>query len=397
MKLAPLLCLVLALCLFVHADGQRHRRRPAHRHGKSTKQLRGDLAAIRRRKNEVRKQLVQTKHQSKVVLGDIRVVDGRMETVQAAYEETSDHLESSKVEQRALASKLVQATAQLAATKRQVERRLKAIYMQGNGTFLSAMVGVESVGDIASRKYLMQTIAQKDHELFTRYTNLRAEVAREKSHQDSLVVRIAGLAQRQIQQKRALADVRLEKQQVLGGLRQKQGELQQMLAQFDADERQIRSEIASYIAEAMRRRSHPRAGHPGEVFLPPFHGRFMRPVNGPVISNFGMRYHPILHIYRPHNGVDFHVPAGTPIRAVAGGHVIRSYYSRSFGNVVMIDHGDLVTVYAHCSARLVSEGQNVSQGQVIGRVGATGLATGPHLHFEVHTSAGPVNPLRYLR
>ena len=92
--------------------------------------------------------------------------------------------------------------------------------------------------------------------------------------------------------------------------------------------------------------------------------------------------------------MDIAAPFGTTIRAAADGVVVFAGWRRAYGNTVIIDHGNgLATLYAHCSELLVSEGAVVRQGQPIARVGSTGLATGPHLHFEVRRYGEPVNPL----
>jgi murein DD-endopeptidase MepM/ murein hydrolase activator NlpD len=103
-----------------------------------------------------------------------------------------------------------------------------------------------------------------------------------------------------------------------------------------------------------------------------------------VSSNFNMRrFHPIMKVVRPHRGVDYSAPTGTPVYASGDGRVVESSYSRSTGNYITIQHyGEFKTRYLHLHKRSVKVGQRVSQGQTIGRVGATGLATGPHLHYE---------------
>ena len=120
------------------------------------------------------------------------------------------------------------------------------------------------------------------------------------------------------------------------------------------------------------------------------------PVDGAKItSGFGIRLHPLLGYTKMHKGVDFGVPTGTPIMAAGDGVVEKSGYNGSYGNYVRIRHGNnFGTAYAHMSriAQGIYSGKHVTQGQVIGFVGATGRATGPHLHYEVLNGSNQVNP-----
>jgi len=122
------------------------------------------------------------------------------------------------------------------------------------------------------------------------------------------------------------------------------------------------------------------------------------PTQGWLSSAFSsMRSHPILHVARPHEGIDVTAPMGTPIEAPAAGVVREAGWESGYGNTIVIDHGfGTVTKFAHASKILVREGQRVSRGQRIALVGNTGLATGPHLHYEVHVNGRPVDPLRYV-
>jgi murein DD-endopeptidase MepM/ murein hydrolase activator NlpD len=122
------------------------------------------------------------------------------------------------------------------------------------------------------------------------------------------------------------------------------------------------------------------------------------PTQGWLSSAFSsMRSHPILHVARPHEGIDVTAPMGTPIEAPAAGVVREAGWESGYGNTIVIDHGfGTVTKFAHASKIMVREGQRVSRGQRIALVGNTGLATGPHLHYEVHVNGRPVDPLRYV-
>jgi murein DD-endopeptidase MepM/ murein hydrolase activator NlpD len=129
----------------------------------------------------------------------------------------------------------------------------------------------------------------------------------------------------------------------------------------------------------------------------PLAGGLLRtPLDGARISSrFGARRHPILGYTRMHSGLDFAAPTGTPVYAAADGVVESVRFERGYGNVVRLRHqGGMRTLYAHLSrfAPGLQAGVRVRQGQTIGRVGSTGLSTGPHLHYEVHIAGRPVNP-----
>jgi murein DD-endopeptidase MepM/ murein hydrolase activator NlpD len=123
------------------------------------------------------------------------------------------------------------------------------------------------------------------------------------------------------------------------------------------------------------------------------------PVEGaPLISSpFGSRVHPVLKKKIDHEGIDFALPTASPVRAAADGVVIYVADMEAHGKTVVIDHGNgLASVYCHLSTALVEEGAKVRRGEVVARSGMTGLATGPHLHFEVRVNGKPQNPREFL-
>jgi murein DD-endopeptidase MepM/ murein hydrolase activator NlpD len=117
-----------------------------------------------------------------------------------------------------------------------------------------------------------------------------------------------------------------------------------------------------------------------------------------ITSSFkSSRLHPILDIFRAHQGVDLAANRGTPIVAPAAGRVRYVGWRIGYGITVEMEHsGEVVTLFAHCDRAMVKEGQRVNAGDVIARVGSTGLATGPHVHFEVHRAGRSVDPIRFL-
>ena len=122
----------------------------------------------------------------------------------------------------------------------------------------------------------------------------------------------------------------------------------------------------------------------------------VRPGTGPITSDYGMRAHPVTGAYKLHSGTDFGYGDGSAYAAAAG-TVTSVAYDGAYGNMVTVDHGGgTETRYAHLSGASVSSGQKVSAGQKVGNIGATGYATGPHLHFEVLIGGDFVNPLGWL-
>jgi len=122
------------------------------------------------------------------------------------------------------------------------------------------------------------------------------------------------------------------------------------------------------------------------------------PTMGFLTSKFSLiRYHPILHENRPHEGIDITAAYGTRIIAPASGRVIKVGWENGYGNMVVVDHGyGLETRYAHMSHWAVKVGQAVKRGDLLGYVGSTGLSTGPHLHYEVLRDGRAVDPLRFI-
>lgn len=122
------------------------------------------------------------------------------------------------------------------------------------------------------------------------------------------------------------------------------------------------------------------------------------PVEGKITSGYGNRRHPVSGRSDFHNGVDMAAPHGTRIRAAASGTVSFAGWMGGYGRVVIIDHGNnYETLYAHNSQVLVNEGQRVNRGSSIARIGTSGVATGPHVHFEIHQNGSHQNPMNFLR
>jgi murein DD-endopeptidase MepM/ murein hydrolase activator NlpD len=183
----------------------------------------------------------------------------------------------------------------------------------------------------------------------------------------------------------------------LDGLRHERNRIAALLkARADAARRRA---AAAAAAAAAAGSSGPVLGDSGPVHS---NGFLNYPVSGPVTSPFGWRIHPIYGYRSLHDGVDFGVACGTPIRAAAAGTVLERYFQTAWGNRVIIDHGfhhgfGLATITNHMSApAIVAPGQHVKRGQIVGYVGTTGWSTGCHLHFTVMQDGAAVDPMTWF-
>ncbi len=217
-----------------------------------------------------------------------------------------------------------------------------------------------------------------------------AEIAALEVEEDKLAAQLAAIAEAERQ-------AELERQRQAEAERQRLAEL----------ERQRQAEIQRQREEAERNNRPPPPppppvpDAPAAPSVPSGNGFLSRPTGTRITSSFGYRVHPILGYRKLHTGTDFGGPCGTPIKAAADGRVVSAGWGGGYGNFTVIAHGNvggnsLATAYAHQSRMVVSAGQNVSRGQVIGYIGTTGSSTGCHLHFETRIAGTPVDPMGYL-
>jgi murein DD-endopeptidase MepM/ murein hydrolase activator NlpD len=256
---------------------------------------------------------------------------------------------------------------------------------------------VENLNQIAAnRKRALDTLTRarwtaRDRQNDAQLAHDAAEAARAaaaRALSDSVAAQTAAR-----QAATAVQDLVRQRQQALATANQERAAV---LARYNA----LRAESARIAAELRARGA--RSGSARVRVPDPRPGAyFLMPVQGWKSSDFGMRYDPFYHVWQLHAGVDVAAGGGQPIHAAADGEVVHAGWSGGNGNYTCVSHGtyqgrNLATCYGHQSKLLVSVGQWVHRGDVIGRVGTTGASTGYHMHFEVRLDGTPVNPLRWL-
>ncbi len=336
------------------------------RYGERIKRLTREVATLRGQEAEVRARLAAKQAELDHAVGELRTARRHLAVVRARLK-------------RALTA---------------LRERLVAIYETGTPDVLSVIVGANGYDDLVDRTEYLNRIRGMDEAVVTRVRDLRDQVKRTVARLRTVKERIESARDAIAAEEQALASARAAVQHrqsaLVGARRSREAALEKIAdreQKLDGAVAEIQAELAARLGEYA---SSPLPAGPIRYGS----GQFIWPVDGPVVSGFGMRWG------RMHEGIDIAVPAGTPIRAAADGSVVllqSEAESGGYGNFTCLDHGGgLQTCYAHQSSFAVGAGQSVSQGDVIGYVGCTGHCFGDHLHFEVRIGGAPTDPLGYL-
>lgn len=300
--------------------------------------------------------------------------------------DTQDELDDAKEELRTLSE--------------QHRERIRAMEEQGNITYWQVVFEANSFMDLLDRISMVEEINASDRR---RIEQMRIASDIVNATQQSLEKEKTALEQTRVQlaeDEAALEEKRSESDGILHELEKKAEEYELLLEQSEILQDDLMQEIAAKekeLKEAKYDEYLAKLALQGQN--PPSDASWISPVSGyTVTSPFGMRVHPVLGVSRMHNGIDMACAQGTPIYATRAGKVtVASYQAGGAGNYVSINHLDgFSSIYMHMTHYVVSAGQNVSQGQLIGYVGSTGLSTGPHLHFGISYAGTYVNPLAYI-
>jgi murein DD-endopeptidase MepM/ murein hydrolase activator NlpD len=314
------------------------------------------------------------------VAGEVAVLRNREAIVEAQLEEVKARLRREKHHLEIL-------EARLGRSLKVLRDRLVAIYRADEPDALTVILNADGFDDLLDRYEYLRRIEEQDASIVDRVRGLRDEtrdtVERIEAARDEIAARKAELERTRMELEAREAELDAVRARKQGAL----DEVQSTQQRLEGDIGDLEGEIQAQLQAAQSETTAPLPAGPiqGESA-----SGFIWPVNGPVVSPFGMRWG------RLHAGIDIAVPAGTPIRASKSGTIALAAPYGGYGNYTCIDHGGGVSsCYAHQSSFAVTSG-SVSQGQVIGYVGCTGHCFGDHLHFEIRVNGAPTDPLGYL-
>ena len=386
--------LVLWAALPMLSDGSPRSR--AASIGSKIDQKREQIAAKKGRERVLSTTITRYSRSIDALQGDITVLQRKEVAIQGDLDAKLAELARIQEELRQERLRLARLRARLAEARVALADRLVQLYKADKPDVVTVVLESEGFADLLERTEFMQRVSDQDARIIDRVRAARAEAKRTEARLDKLEKRqtriakaieerrdaVARVKGQLVDRRDAYARVRSAKSTALAGTRQARQHLEGDLAALVQENAKIQAQLAA----AQNGTAASSAGP-----IRPGAGGMIWPVNGPIVSPFGMRWG------RLHAGVDIAVPAGTPIRAAKSGRVILLGWTGGYGNYTCVGHGGGVsTCYAHQSRYGTSMGANVSQGQVIGYVGCTGHCFGDHLHFEVRVGGAPVNPMGYL-
>lgn len=298
-----------------------------------------------------------------------------------AYKELLNQISDAEENLRLTEVALEEAEANYKQQQELFKIRLKVMYQNSSVTKLDTLLESKSIVEFYERLQYMSIISRNDNSIINDLNEAKLDVEYKKKLQQ--------------QAKELLEQKAREKQERLNSLKASRTELESEISRSQAALTKLEKDVDALLAESKRLNSVIKNLSSKKKYVG---GSMVWPVPSStnVTSSYGMRKHPILRKYKMHTGIDIGASKNSSIVAANKGTVIMAQYDTSggYGRMVVIDHGDgITTLYAHANSLLVKVGDEVKAGQVIAKVGSTGLSTGNHLHFEVRVNGETKNPL----
>ena len=350
--------------------------------------LKEEQAESQARQDELEEQLDALQEEQKDAAAQMKVLSQQLTAIDQELNAITAQID---LYDEQIAQKEVERQEAVAREEEQYElfcRRVRSMEEDGNVSYWACIFGAEDFADLLDRITIVNDVMDYDNAVMDQLEATRQQIEQLKADLESArSEQETKRAEEQAKRDEQAAKVR-EAQAVLDQISSDTDKINQLLDEEDQAAAEIQAEITrkqKQLEEERRQNNTTIISESG--YLWPLPGRYR------LTSAFGYRIHPITGVPHSHTGIDIPAPANTPILAAKSGQVVTSAYHSSYGNYVVIDHGNgNSTLYAHMNSRAVSEGQMVTQGQTIGYVGTTGSSTGNHLHLEIRVNYSRIDP-----
>ena len=383
----------------------------------SSSEIKKQISALKEEKKEIDAQLKEVKGQYKANSNEIKDIVGQKNAIDREIQLLHQQIDNINQQVTTYAlliadkqDELDDATIRLEGLQEKNKERIRAMEEDGDISYWSIIFKANDFSDLLDRLSMVQEINAADQrrldeisKVASQVSNVQSELQLEKSDLEGTRAEL-DTAEITLEQKRQEADGLLtelvakgdEFQELIDESEELQSELMKEIAKAEKDLKaaQYREWLATYVPTTK-----PSGTDTTPSTQAPSSSGWIKPLKSYTFTSaFGMRLHPVKNKWLMHEGVDLSAPQGTPIYAAKTGQVTRTAYQEGgAGYYVSINHGDgFASIYMHMTHYIVSPGQHVSAGQVIGYVGSTGISTGPHLHFGISYNGTYVNPMNYI-
>lgn len=352
-----------------------------------------NLSELEQKQNEINTQIEQKNEELTGIQSEISSV---MQEIQSLTEEITNYekeiqgLDSQTEELKSsieeLEKELTVSQTKYEKQKKSLEDRLVILYEAGETNYLDVLLNSKSLSDFLSSYYYISEIVKHDKELLEDLESDKNKIELNKKTLDEQREKLKSIRNSKERTAIVLENTKILQNNYKKQLTEEEKTLQAEIETYESQVREIEAEILLITTANLD------SDYTGGIMAWPVPG-YTR-----ITSEFGMRLHPTLHVYKLHTGIDIGAPMRANFVAASDGVVVKAGYNIAYGNMVIIDHGGgISTLYAHGDEILVTVGQTVKRGEIILKVGSTGYSTGPHAHFEVRVNGEYVQPLNFLK
>ncbi len=343
-------------------------------------QLNQNNVTIQEKSNEIKK--VQTKKNS--LLDEIEELDKEMDKAQKELDSIQGQINTLNSQIKSKENKIKEANKKREEEELLLQKRVRAMYENGNTAYLSLILNSENITDFIKRCELAERMMESDKELFSQLEQLKQDTEAEIKSLESDKVVVEAAKKQETASRNKLATSRSAKDSRVKLLENDMDELQKQLDRELEESQEIERQLRALSGTST-------VVSKNEAFIWP--GAYSKVIT----CKYGPRIHPIKKTKGTHTGIDIRATLNSNVYAAASGQVIKACYNTAYGNMIIIDHGNgITTLYGHANKLLVKVGDTVKQGDIIMKAGSTGYSTAPHLHFEVRKNGTPQDPKNYL-